>query len=168
MPFGLTNGPAVFQRLMKQVLRGLNPESGPDFVAAYIDDSLVFSTTLKDHLEYLRKVMDQLLDVGLKLNPSKCRFVCHEMEYLGHIITLQPNPRLVLAACEFPTPQNVQDVCHFLGLTSYYRKFIVGFTEIANPLHQMTRKGATYLWSVECQSAFEKLKEKLMTAPVHI
>ena len=169
MPFGLTNAPAVFQRLMEQVLRGLNPESGPDFVAAYIDDILVFSTTLKDHLEHLRKVMDRLLDVGLKLKPSKCRFVRHEVEYLGHIITpdgLQPNPRLVLAACEFPTPQNVQDVRRFLGLTSYYRKFIAGFAKIANPLHRLTRKGATYLWSVECQSAFEKLKEKLVTAPV--
>ena len=75
MPFGLTNAPAVFQRLMQCVLMGLNPEEGPDFVAVYIDDILVFSRTLEDHIDHLRLVFERLVETGLKLKPAKCRFV---------------------------------------------------------------------------------------------
>ena len=99
MPFGLTNAPAVFQRLMQRVLRGLNPDDGPDFVSVYIDDVLVFSPTLADHLHHLRLVIQIIQEVGLKLNPAKCRFVRKEVEYLGHILTpdgLKPNPKTVL------------------------------------------------------------------------
>ena len=107
MPFGLTNAPAVFQRLMQYVLMGLNPEEGPDFVAVYIDDILVFSRTLEDHIHHLRLVFERLVETGLKLKPAKCHFVRKEVEYLGHIITpqsLQTNPRLVAAVQEFPIP----------------------------------------------------------------
>ena len=75
MPFGLTNAPGVFQRLMEKVLAGLNPEEGPDYVVVYIDDILVFSRTLEDHLEHLRRVMQRIRDAGLKLKPSKCHFI---------------------------------------------------------------------------------------------
>ena len=97
MPFGLTNAPAVFQRLMQQVLAGLNPEDGKEFVTAYIDDILVFSPTLPEHTEHLQKVISRLKEVNLKLNPAKCKFVRKEVDYLGHVITaggLKPNPRL--------------------------------------------------------------------------
>ena len=70
MPFSLTNAPAIFQRLMEEVLRGINPESGPDFVLAYIDDILVFSSTLEEHLAHLELVMKRLEEVGLKLKPT--------------------------------------------------------------------------------------------------
>ena len=95
MPFGLTNAPAIFRRLMEEVLRGINPESEPDFVSAYIDDILVFSSTLEEHLAHLELVMKCLEEVGLKLKPTKCHFACEEVEYLGHVITpkgLKPNP----------------------------------------------------------------------------
>ena len=118
MSFGLTNAPAVFQRLMQCVLMGLNPEKGPDFVAVYIDDILVFSRTLEDHIDHLRLVFERLVETGLKLKPAKCRFVQKEVEYLGHIITpqgLKTNPRLVAAVQEFLTPQSLQEVCRFLG-----------------------------------------------------
>lgn len=121
MPFGLTNAPSVFQRLMQQVLMGLNPESGPSFVSAYIDDILVFSTTLEDHLVHLSLVLERLCHVGLKLKPSKCRFVRKEVEYLGHILTpdgLKPNPSLVEAVRNFPVPTNVQELRRSLGLVS--------------------------------------------------
>ena len=87
MPFGLTNAPAVFQRLMQQVLAGLNPEEGPDFVKVYIDDVLVFSPTLGDHLDHLSQVLARIRKAGLKLKPSKCHFIAKEVEYLGHILT---------------------------------------------------------------------------------
>ena len=87
MPFGLKNAPSVFQRLMQQVLSGVNPENGPSFVAAYIDDLLIFSLSLQDHLDHLCKVIHRLREVGLKVNPGKCQFIRREVEYLGHIIT---------------------------------------------------------------------------------
>ena len=127
MPFGLTNAPAVFQRLMGEVVRGINPESGPDF---YIDDILVFSSTLKEHLAHLQLAMKRLEEVGLKLKPTKCCFACEEVEYLGHVITpkgLKTNPRLVDAVREFSVPSSISDVRRFLGLASYYRRFIPRF-----------------------------------------
>ena len=139
MPFGLTNAPAVFQRLMQKVLNGLNPDDGKQFVAAYLDDILIFSETLQDHLTHLRKVIDRQKSANLKLKPAKCMFVRKEGEYLGHIITangLKPNPRITDAVRNFPTPENVQGVRRFLGMASYYRRFIAGCAKIAQPALQ--------------------------------
>ena len=100
MPFGLTNAPAVFQRLMQQLVTGLNPAAGPDFVVVYIDDILVFSPTLEQHLHHLRAVIMRISEAGLKLKLSKCHFIRSEVEYLGHLITpegLKPNSKLVEA-----------------------------------------------------------------------
>ena len=127
MPFGLTNAPGVFQRLMQCVLMGLNPEEGPDFVAVYIDDIVIFSRTLEDHIDHLRLVFERLVETGLKLKPTKCQFVRKEVGYLGHVITPQgfkTNPRLVAEVQEFPVPQSLQEVHRFLGLSSYYWRFI--------------------------------------------
>ena len=124
MPFGLTNVPSVFQRLMQKILMGLNPEEGLDFVAVYIDDVLIFSRTLEEHLEHLRKVIRRLQKAGLKLKPIKCKFIREEVEYLGHLITphrLKPNPKLVESVQQFPTPVNLKSLRQFLGLSSYYR-----------------------------------------------
>ena len=79
--------PAVFQRLMQQVLSGLNPMEGPDFVAVYLDNVLVLSETMDDHLVHLHQVMEQIVQAGLKLKPTKCQFVRQEVDYLGHVIT---------------------------------------------------------------------------------
>ena len=169
MPFGLTNAPAVFQRLMQRLVTGLNPASGPDFVAVYIDDILVFSPTLEQHLSHLRAVIERISEAGLKLKPSKCLFVRSEVEYLGHLITpegLKPNSRLVAAVRDFPRPTNVSGVRRFLGLSSYYRRFIRNFAKIAEPLRELTRKNATFTWTVACEDAMDKLKERLTTAPV--
>jgi len=89
MPFGLKNAPAVFQRLMQKVLVGLNPEEGASFVSVYLDDMIVFSETLEAHLEHLQQVMRHFMEAGLKLKPSKCHFVCGEVQYLGHTTTPQ-------------------------------------------------------------------------------
>ena len=110
-----------------------------------------------------------LLEVGLKLKPSKCQFARRVVEYLGHIITpegLRTNPRLVASVREFPVPQNVQNIRRFLGLASYYRKFVPSFAEVAQPLYQLTCKGVSFSWSPVCQIAFEDLKVKLTSAPV--
>ena len=169
MPFGLTNAPAVFQRLMQQVVTPLNPKSGPDFVSVYVDDILVFSASLEEHLSHLKIVIHRLAEAGLKLKPSKCRFAQKELQFLGHIISrdgLKTNPGLVRAVSDFPVPRTVHDAQRFIGLASYYRKFIPKFSRIARPLHQLTCKGAHFAWSIECSEAFEELKWRLTTAPV--
>ncbi len=169
MPFGLTNAPAVFQRLMQQVLAGLNPEQGPDFVKVYIDDILVFSPSLADHLDHLQQVLGRIRNAGLKLKPSKCHFIAKEVQYLGHRLTpegLKPNPATVSAVKEFPQPTNLKGVRQFLGLSLFYRRFIRGFATVAQPLHQLTRKGVHFRWGSECQQAFAMLKDLLTSAPV--
>ena len=81
MPFGLCNAPAVFQRFMQQVLQGLNPQEGPDFVSVYLDDVLIFSETLDEHLEHLQLVISRVEGAGMKLKPSRCQFLRQEVEY---------------------------------------------------------------------------------------
>lgn len=169
MPFGLRNAPAVFQRLMQNVLAGLNSDEGPDFVSVYLDDILIFSETLEEHLEHLRLVIERLAAAGLMLKPAKCHFIRKEVEHLGYLLTpngLQPSMRHVNAVKEFPVPQSVKEVRQFVGLASYYRRFVPGFSKIAEPVYALTKKGAAYTWTDYCQSAFETLKDKLVRAPV--
>ena len=169
MPFGLTNAPSVFQRVMQQVLSGLNPPDGREFVEVYIDDVLIFSRTMEEHIDHLRQVLERLRKASLKLKPGKCHFLRQSLEYLGHIITptgLKPNPKQLEAVQEFPVPNSVTQVRQFLGLTSYYRRFIKSFAEVASPLHSLTKKNAEFVWSKECQRAFDLFKQKLTTTPV--
>ena len=169
MPFGLKNAPAVFQWFMQRVLMGLNPAQGPEFVSVYLDDILVLSKTFEEHIEHLRRVIELLSEAGLKIKPSKCHFICQQVEYLGHLVTpsgIHPNPDRMQAVNEFPVPQSVKEVRQFLGIVSYYRRFIEGFARIAQPLHALTQKEVQFEWSSSCQSAFEELKTRLTQAPV--
>ena len=169
MPFGLSNAPAVFQRLMQRVLMGLNPQGGQAFVSVYIDDILVYSRTLEEHLTHLRLVLERIQKAGLKLKLAKCAFIRKEVEYLGHILTpegLKTNPRIVTSVMEFPTPTGVKEVRQFLGLCSYYRRFIHRFAALSQPLNILTRKNATFSWSEDCQKSFSTLKQCLASAPV--
>ena len=150
---------------MQRVLSGLNPPDGHDFVSVYIDDILIHSKSLEDHLHHLQLVLERILQANLKLKPSKCRLV----EYLGHIITpevLKTSTKLIEAVKEFPTPRSVREVRQYSGLSSYYRRFIPSFAAIARPLHLLTRKGAEFNWCVQCEQAFQTLKRKLTEAPV--
>lgn len=91
------------------------------------------------------------------------------MDFLGHVITprgLKTSERHITAVTEFPVPQSVTEVRQFMGLASYYRRFVKGFAQLAQPLHALTRKGATYSWTEACQDAFDELKRRLTTAPI--
>ena len=113
MPFGVTNAPAVFQRLMQQVLAGLQSECGTEFVSVYLDDVIVFSETLMDHINHLKAVFDRLKKAGLMLNLKKCKVVCNEVEYLGHVVTphgLKPNNRNLDAVKNFLPPTNLKQL----------------------------------------------------------
>ena len=166
MPFGLTNAPATFQRLMECVLAGLVPSE----CLIYLDDIIVFSTSLADHLTRLEAVFQCLQQAGLKLKPSKCHFARKEVQYLGHIVSaegIKPNPAKTTAVSTYPVPQNVHELRQFLGLANYYRRFVKNYSQIAEPLHQLTRKTAKgYQWTPSCQKAFVELKHRLTTPPI--
>ena len=113
---------------MQKVLSDLTTEDGKTFVGVYINDVLVFSETLEEHLQHLKLVLERLKKAGLKLKPSKCHFLRESVEYLGHVITphgLKPNPKQVKAVVKFPVPESVTNVRQFLGLTSYYRRSLL-------------------------------------------
>ena len=165
MPFGLTNAPRTFQRLMDRVLRN---EIGK-FVHVYLDDINVFSETFEEHLQHLAIVFQRLRDAGLRLNPEKCEFVRKSLHFLGHVVSeeeLGPDPSKVNKVQDYPVPTNVRDLRGFLGLASYYRRFIQGFSRKAAPMYQLLRKGVPYEWTDQQQKAFESLKRLLTTAPI--
>ena len=165
MPFGLCNAPATFQRLMESVLAGLTRK----FCVVYIDDILVFSRTFEEHLIHLRQVMERLDRAGLRLKPKKCNFVRERVEYLGHVISkhgIEVDPAKIEAVRGFPQPTNLKALRSFLGLASYYGRFVPNFSKVAGPLHLLTRKDAPFVWTSSCQQAFDLLKRLLTEAPV--
>lgn len=167
MPFGLTNAPATFQRLMNKIFK----EQLNKMVVIYIDDTNVFSTTFEEHLSHLRIVFDKLRKNGLKLQPSKCHFGKTSLAFLGHIIGkdgIQPDPIKISAIQQFPIPTNLTILRGFLGLASYYRRFVKNFAKIATPLHQLMRKEQPFMWTEKCQEAFEELKQHLISPPILI
>ena len=165
LPFGLCNSAATFQRAMTHILRGLEW----DICLVYIDDLIIFSRSFDEHLLHLEQVFKRLREANVKLKPSKYHFVKPQVEYLGHIVSaegLRPNPAKISAVKEFPIPKNVKDLRAFLGLCNYYRRFVKGFALIASPLNKLTSKNAKFSWSPECQTAFETLKQALISAPI--
>ena len=165
VPFGLCNAPTTFSSLMDRTLTSLNWET----CLFYLDDITVFSKTWEEHLECLEGVFQRLLEAKLKLGAMKCMLAAAEVSYLGHRETrarLLLDPALLKAIREIPTPQNVKEVRSFLGLASYYRRYVRRFVTIAAPLHALTKKDVVFHWTLKCQEAFLKLKHLLTTAPI--
>jgi len=167
MPFGLKNAPSTFQRLMNNVLTGLQGER----CFVYLDDIVCYSFDLLSHIQNLTAIFQKLRYFNLKLQPDKCEFLRKEVGYLGHVITengVKPDPNKIKSVKEFPTPKCPKDIKSFLGLISYYRRFIPEFSKLSKPLTSLLKKDVSFLWSNEEQLAFEILKSKLITAPVLI
>ena len=165
LPFGLCNAPSTFERLMEVVLRGLQW----NVCLIYLDDVIIYSKGFDEHLDRLSRVLHALKGAGLKLKPKKCILARPEVTYLGHIVSstgIATDPTKTQRVREWPTPCNLTDVRSFLGICSYYRKFIVNFAHIAEPLHRLTKKNVKFIWTDECSQAFEALKHKLTTSPV--
>ena len=164
LPFGVCNGPATFSRLMDAVLSGLAWRT----CLAYLDDVIVYAPTWTTHLQRLREVFDRIREAGLKLKPSKCCLARAEVGFLGHVVSGQgilPDPDKLRAIQDIPPPTSVQALHSFLGLASYYRRFVKGFANIAAPLHHLLVKGAKWEWSADCNHAFQELKHHLTRAP---
>ena len=165
MPFGLTNAPSTFQRLMSLVLSGLCWST----CLVYLDDIIIFSQTVDEHLQRLRDVLQRLEEAGLKIKPSKCQLLRKSVLYLGHIVSergVEVDPEKTSCVRSWPMPNDRENLRKFLGFVSYYRKFIPNFAQIAAPLHSLTEKAKSWQWSQQCSDAFDQLKGKLLSPPI--
>ncbi|GFX33113.1 hypothetical protein TNCV_5042811 [Trichonephila clavipes] len=165
MPFGLCNAPATFERMMDNLLRHFKWT----MCLCYLDDIIVFSETCEDHLIRLRLVLKCLQEAGLKLNSKKCLFAAQEVKILGHLVSsngVRPDPDKIKAVRNFPTPKTIHDIRSFLGLCSYFRRFIKGFCYLAEPLQSLLKSGVEFHWGPEEVEAFNSLKKALTSDPV--
>lgn len=187
MPQGITNAPSTFQRLMERCIGELNMKQA----LVFLDDLIVFSSTLEEHEERLMRVLNQLKEFGLKLSPEKCKFFQTSVKYLGHIVSekgIETDPEKIAALKTWPKPTKLKELRAFLGFCGYYRRFIKDYLKIVKPLNALTagypplRKGCKTTvstekyhnpkdlfgdrWTSACQTAFDSLIEKLTTAPV--
>ena len=165
MPYGLTNAPATFQRLLDRII---TPDMEP-YAFAYLDDIIIATETFEEHLHWLDKVLHKLREANLTINRDKCEFCRSQVKYLGFLVNsegLRVDPDKVSPILQFPAPVNVSKVRQFLGLASWYRRFIPDFATIAAPLTLLLRKNQPWVWGEEQQSAFEKIRFLLATNPV--
>jgi len=165
MCFGLKGAPATFQRLMNQVLIGLNGIKS--FV--YLDDVIVIGTSIKDHEDNLREVFKRFRKYHLQLQPLKYQFLQKEVNYLGHVITehgIKPDPIKISSVANYPRPKNQKELKSFLGLIGYYRRFIKDFSKLAKPLTNLLKKDTQHNWSDICQDAFENFRDILTKEPL--
>ncbi|GBM04785.1 Transposon Ty3-G Gag-Pol polyprotein [Araneus ventricosus] len=165
MPFGLCNAPATFERLMETVLRRLSSEA----CLVYLDDIIIVGRTFEEYLNNLRKVFQRLQKANLKLNLKKCRFFQKEVTYLGHVISaegVKTDPDKIKAVVDWPHPETVHDLRSFLGLCTYYRRFVKNFSTIARPLHKLTEAKSNFNWTEECEKSCNSLKRALTSSPI--
>ena len=166
MPFGLTNAPATFQALINITLcKYLDL-----FVTAYLDDILIYTKgILKEHIQAVKKVFKALQKADIRLQPDKCKFHVKTVKFLGSIITtdgIQMDKEKVKAIREWPEPRNLKEIQAFLGFANFYRRFIQRYSQICTPLTKMTKKEQPFHWECKQREAFEKLKEKFISAPI--
>ena len=165
MPFGLTNAPIAFVDLMNRLFH----EYIDCFVIVFIDDILIFSKSMEEHEEHLRIVFQILREKNLYAKFKKCEFWLDQVVFLGHVISrvgISVDPSKVESVVDWARPTNVSEVRSFLGLASYYRRFVEGFSRIAAPMTQLICKNARFVWTKECEKSFQELKQRLVTAPV--
>ncbi|KAL3992385.1 DnaJ-like proiein [Sarotherodon galilaeus] len=163
MAFGMCNAPATFQRLVNKVLRGLSNCS------AYLDDLVIYTETWQDHLETLRQVFHRLAQATLTLNLAKCEFAKATVTYLGREVgrgQVRPIDAKVAVITEFPTPTTRRELRRFLGMVGYYRNFCKNFSSVVKPLTDLLSPKVEFIWSSECQDAFESAKALLCHTPV--
>ena len=161
LPFGVASAPAIFQRTMEDILRGI------PHVSVYIDDVLVTGRSDEEHLKTLDMVLTRLEEAGLRLKKNKCAFLLPSVEYLGHKITkegIQPTEEKIRAIREAPTPENVAQLRSFLGLINYYAKFLPQLSSTLSPLYRLLQKEVKWAWESAQDKAFRAAKSQLASS----
>ena len=178
MPLGLINTPATFQRLMENCIGDLHLT----YWLLYLDDIIIYSWLYEEHIVRLEAVFKKMKETGLKLSPSKCRFLCKDIKYLGHMISekgISVDPEKVACAQSWPVPKTVKQVQSFLVFASFYQRFIRNFAKIAKSLHEVTQGGEHFQlktktkvkypplkWGSAQQKAFEELEDVCCKTPI--
>lgn len=166
LPFGLKTAPAIFQRILVNIIKKFNLSK---FCVNYIDDIMIFSKTFEEHLNQITLLLDAIKEEGLKLKFTKCKFAKNEVKYLGHLIknnTITPLKDNLKSIKDFNTPKNRNQIRQFLGKINFERKYVPKITQILEPLYNLLRKNVKFYWSNECTTAFKNIKEILCSGPI--
>lgn len=166
LPFGLKTSPAIFQRILSNILRKYKLT---DFAVNFIDDILIFSKSYSEHINHLSQLLEAIKKEGFRLKLTKCRFATNSVKYLGHIIqdnTVRPVGDNLMSIRDFPTPKNQKNIRQLLGKINFYHEYIPNSSIILEPLHNLLRKHQKFIWSIECQEAFENIKRLLCSQPI--
>ena len=164
LPFGVSNAPSAFQRVMAEVFRPLRKN-----VVLYLDDILIHARTHEEHESVLRQALQLLDQHQFYLGLRKCQFQMTEVNYLGHVIkdgAVRPDPKKTQSVADWPPPRNLAELRSFVGLATWFRKFIQGFSRLTLPLTTLTKQNAKWDWSADCQASFEGIKQALSSASV--
>ncbi|UYV74060.1 K02A2.6-like [Cordylochernes scorpioides] len=165
MPFSLCNAPATFERLIELVLKGFTWKT----CLVYLGDVMVMGRTFEEHLRNLQEVFDRFKANNLALNPNKCQLFQKSVKFLGHIVStegIRTSDDKNFTIKNWPEPRAKHELQSFLGLCTYYRRFVEGYADIAAPLHRLTEARASFNWNEECEKAFRALKRSLCFSPI--
>jgi hypothetical protein len=165
MPFGLTDAPSKFMRLMNHALHAFIGR----FVVVYFDDILVYSKDLNEHIYHLQCVLDVLRKEKLYVNLKKCSLCMEQVVFLGYVIStkgIEVDEEKVKAIKEWPTPKSITEVKSFHGFASFYWRFVKNFSTLATPLTEIIKKSVGFKWVSEQDRAFIEIKERLCGAPL--
>lgn len=161
LPFSLKTAPAIFQRILSNIIR---KHKLAEFCVNYINDILVFSKDFKEHIDHLSRLLKAIMEEGFRLKFSKCIFAANSVKYLGHIIrnnSVSPLKDNVISIKDFPIPKTRKNVRQFLGKINFYGKYVPNTSTILDPLHNLLRKDQKFIWSEQCQKAFDNIKTLL-------
>lgn len=166
VPFGISQGSAVCSRLLEQILHDVKFK----FVYHYLDDIVVYSDDMTQHIEHLREVLSRLKKANLTVNPSKVKFAVREFSFLGHVVTsdhkVKIDPDRTKAIREFKPPKDAKGVARFLGMVNYFNKYIPNFATISKCLNDLRKKGSKFVWEQKHTDSFEMLKKCIISPPV--
>ncbi|XP_039306036.1 uncharacterized protein LOC113003495 isoform X1 [Solenopsis invicta] len=166
LPFGLKTAPAIFQRILSNILRKYKLTS---FAVNYIDDILIFSKSFSEHINHLTQLLQAIKTEGFRIKFKKCTFASDSVKYLGHIIqnnSIKPVKDNLVAIKNFPVPKTQKNIRQFLGKINFYHEYIPNSAIILDPLHNLLQKNQIFTWTEKCQKSFEKIKHMLCTKPV--
>lgn len=162
LPFGVMNGPASFSRLMNIVLKGIKS------CMCYIDDIIIFSASVEDHIQDVKIVLDRLLQYNLRLSKGKCKWFCQEVAFLGFLVNdsgIRSNPEKTKVVTQWQAPKDKKALMRFLGFATFYHRFIRNLADKAKPLYLLLKKDVKYTWTASANKAFEEIKQEITRLP---